>query len=104
MKGVPEARFLAWLTGFCTIRIQNQPSFLKPTPGVCNKQEPSSLGGPPDWVVVPEGTTSIPILGQLLSQDDVEDIRTSLTIPEGYFTECRHGVEDDKSGVDPSTN
>ena len=48
-------------------------------------------------MAVPEGTTSILILGQLLPQDYVEEIRTSPTFPEGYFTKCHHGVEDDKS-------
>ena len=63
--------------------VPNHPSFLRQTPGVDNNKVPSSLGGPLDWVVVPEGTTSIMILGQLLPQDYVEEIRTSLTIPEG---------------------
>ena len=49
-------KFLAKINGFRTIRIPNLPSFLRPTPGVENTEIPSSLGGPPDWVAVPERT------------------------------------------------
>ena len=77
---------LAKVNGFRYVKIPNFPTVLMPTPGVDNTEIPSLLGGPPDWAVVPEGTTSIPILAQLLPQDYVEEIRTSLAIPEGCFT------------------
>ena len=48
--------------------------------------------------MVPEETTLIPIIGQLLPQDDMEEIRTSLTIPEGCFTESPYGLRHGKPG------
>ena len=69
-------KFLAKINGFRTIRMPNFPTSLMPTRGVDNTKLPSLLGGPPDWVAVPEGTTSIPILSQLLPQDYVDEIRT----------------------------
>ena len=82
------SRFIANLNGFRYVKIPNFPSFLMQTPGVNNSELPSSFGGPPDWAVVQEGTSSIPILGDLLPQDYVDEIRTSLAIPEGCFTAC----------------
>ena len=72
------------------------PTYPVPTPGVDNMEVPSLNGGPPDWRVVPEGTTSIPIIGELLPQDYVEEIRTSLAIPEGCFTACPYGLRNGK--------
>ena len=70
-----------------------------PKPGVDNTEIPSLLGGPLDWRVVPEGTTSKPSIGQLLLQDHVEEIRTSLAIPEGCFTASPYGLRHSKPGT-----
>ena len=75
-----------------------------PTPEVDNTEIPSFNGGPPDWKVVPEGTTSIPIIGKLLPQDNVEEIRTSLAIPEGCFTASPYGLRHGKPGTHSRTN
>ncbi len=66
-----------------------KPKKLKLNPGVMNQESPNELGGPPDWVVVPEGTTAISILGELLPQEEEEKTSTgtSLPIPEGCFAE-----------------
>ena len=48
---------------------------------------------------MPEGTTSIPIIGQLLPQDYVDEIHTSLAIQEGCFTACPYGLGNDKPGA-----
>jgi hypothetical protein len=89
-------KFLAKVNGYRYVKIPNFPTILMPTPGVDNTEVPSLLGGPPDWAVVPEGTTSIPTIGQLLPQDNVEEIRTSLAIPEGCFTACPYGLRNGK--------
>ena len=68
-NGRVEAEFMATITSFLTGRIPNLPERFVSIPGVCNQQEPCALGGPRDWMVVPEGTTSIAILGELLPQD-----------------------------------
>ena len=99
LPSTDEHKFLATINGFRTVRIRNQPSFIKPTPGINNKEVLSLLCGPPDWMVVQEGTTSIPILGHLHPQDDVEEIRTSLAIPEGCFTACPYGLRHSKPGT-----
>ena len=65
---------------------------------------PSLNGGPPDWKVVLEGTTLIPIIGQLLLQDYVEEIRTSLAIPEGCFTASPFGLRHGKPGTHSRTD
>ena len=75
-----------------------------PTPGVDNTEITSLLRGPPDWAVVPEGTTSIPILAQLLPQDYVEEICTSLAIQEGCFTACPYGLRNGKPDTLPRAN
>ena len=54
--------------------------------------------------MVPEGTTSIQILGQLLLQDYVDEIRTSLVIPEGCFTACPYELGNDKPGTSPRSD
>ena len=81
-----------------------EPNYPVPTPGVDNKEIPSFNGGPSDWKVVPEGTTSIQIIGQFLPQDYVEEIRTSLTIPEGCFTASPYGLRHGKPGTHSRTN
>ena len=82
----------------------NYPSISTPTPGVDNTEILNPNGGPPDWKVVPEGTTSIPIIGQLLPQDFVKEIRTSHTIPEGCFTASPSGLRHGKPGTHSRTN
>ena len=79
--------------------VTNYPNNPVPTPGVDNTEIPSLNGGPPDWKVVPEGTTSIPIIAQLLPQDYVEEFRTSLAIPEGCFTASPYGLRHGKPGT-----
>jgi hypothetical protein len=86
------------------VKTPNYPIYPGPTPGGDNKRVPSFNGGPPDWKVVPEGTTSIPIIGQLLPQDYVEEIRTSLTIPEGCFTASPYGLRHGKPDTHSGTN
>jgi hypothetical protein len=97
-------KFLAKINGFRNVKIPNFPTSLMPKLGVDNTEIPSLLGGPPDWKLVPEGTTSIPIIGQLLPQDYVEEILTSLAIPEGCFTACPYGLRHGKPGTHPRTN
>jgi hypothetical protein len=97
----PTSTFRNTILGHRFVKVPNWPTNLTPTPGVNNKETINPDGGPPDWRVVPEGTTSIPIIGKLLPQDDVEEIRTSLTIPEGCFTASPYGLRHGKPGTLP---
>jgi hypothetical protein len=45
------------------------------------------------------GLTDAPIIGKLLPQDNVEEIRTSLAIPEGCFTASPYGLMHGKPGT-----
>ena len=54
--------------------------------------------------MVPEGTTLIQILGQLLPQDYVDEIRTNHAIQEGCFTACPSGLGNDKPGTSLRSN
>ena len=92
----PTRAFRSKVNGTRLVKVTNHPHTHVPTPGVDNTEIPSFNGGPSDWMVVPEGTTLIPIIGQLLPQDNVEEIRTSLAIPEGCFTACPYGLRNGK--------
>ena len=100
----PTRKFRAKVNGTRLVKVTNYPNVPVPTPGVDNTEVPSLNGGPPDWKVVQEGTTSIPIIGRLLPQDDVEEIRTSLAIPEGCFTASPYGLRHGKPGTHSRTN
>ena len=69
LTGPGEAEFMATITGFSTVKIPSQPSFLKTTPEISNKAPSEDLRTGCQWMVVQEGTTSIPILGKLLPQN-----------------------------------
>jgi hypothetical protein len=97
----PTRTFRNKVHGYRYVKVPHWPTTSKPTPGVNNTETLNPNGGPPDWKVVPEGTTSILIIGKLLPQDDVEEIRTSLTIPEGCFTASPYGLRHGKPGTLP---
>ena len=100
----PTRKFRNKVNGYRYVKVPNWPTTLTPTPGVDNTETINPNGGPPDWKMVPEGTTSIPIIGKLLPQDDVEEIRTSLAIPEGCFTASPYGLRHGKPGTQSRPN
>ena len=90
-----EHDFVSTLTGKRTIVLPRPPKRTKLT-DLKTQFYPNLHGGPPDWVVVPEGINAIPILAGLSSPIVGS---TSLTIPEGCFTDDLLSMGHGESGA-----
>ena len=103
-----ESQFIATMTGIRTVRLPRAPRRVL-LAGTVPQFTPNSDGGPPDWVVVPEGISAIPILEELASPKigvmpilegpSSPTVCTSLTIPEGCFTDDLLSMMPDESGA-----
>jgi hypothetical protein len=90
-----EHDFVSTLTGKRTLVLPRPPKRTKLS-DLHTQFYPNQHGGPPDWVVVPEGINAIPILAGLSSPVVGS---TSLTIPEGCFTDDLLSVVNGESGA-----